>query len=73
MANYGTSPDGQPWSAPIYNVDGVTPITAPYEVSLSVGGAPNGVLPVAGSTTMFGQNGLFSGPTLTIAGEPPGT
>jgi len=70
MSNYGTSPDGQRWSAPIYNTDGVTPATSPYEVALYVGGPPQTVQLVPGSTTLLGPGGLFSGPALTVPGEP---
>ena len=73
MANYGTSSDGHSWSSPIYNTDGATPLTAPYEVSLYVGAAPHGVLLVPGSTTVLGPGGLFSGPTAVLSGEQPGT
>jgi hypothetical protein len=72
MANYGTYSSGQTWSDPIYNTDGATPLTSPYEVALYVGAAPNGVLLVPGSTTVLGPGGLFSGPTITVSGEPVG-
>ena len=73
MANYQTDPNAQAWSAPIYNTDGVTPLTAPYEVALYVGASPAGVLLVPGSTTLLGPGGLFNGGTLTISGESPGS